>query len=132
EAEEEDLPYTQVSFFSDNSMKDSNQMRRRLPTILPFTSSAHTTESSDTPAAAKAARWEMACTWGKFLLVWICMILIVALRGGANGSSIINIKSCSWEYWTSVNHDCRHPEQLRARFGLLSGLMPGTAGILRV
>jgi len=101
ETEEEDPPYTQVSFFSDSSMKDSSQTltRRRNPTILPLSASGTMLgPEADATTNASSALSEAVCTWGKFVLVWLCMILIVALRGG-HGHSIVAISSCSWEYW---------------------------------
>ncbi|CAE7322591.1 unnamed protein product [Symbiodinium sp. CCMP2456] len=101
ETEEEDPPYTQVSFFSDSSMKDTSQTltRRRNPTILPLSASGTTPgQEADATSNESSALSETVYTWGKFVLVWLCMILIVALRGG-HGHSIVSISSCSWEYW---------------------------------
>lgn len=101
ETEEEDPPYTQVSFFSDSSMKNASQTltRRRNPTILPLSASSTTAgQEADATTNESSALSETVCTWGKFGLVWLCMILIVALRGG-HGHSIVSISSCSWEYW---------------------------------
>ena len=86
----DDTPYTHVSFFSESMTSESERTltRRRQPIPLP----AGNVSVAD-PVAAYSCQ-----PWMKFLVVWLCMILVVALRGG-DGHSIVSVRSCSWEYW---------------------------------
>eukprot|EP00438_Fugacium_kawagutii_P022362 Skav205212 [mRNA] locus=scaffold400:28626:43081:+ [translate_table: standard] len=91
----DDTPYTHVSFFSESMTSESDRTltRRRQPLPLP-------SASVTVPAAPVENVFGSGCRpWMKFLLVWLCMILLCALRGG-QGHSIVSIQSCSWEYWT--------------------------------
>lgn len=86
----DDTPYTHVSFFSESMTSESDRTltRRRQPLPLP---------AGNVSVAAPVAGYSCQ-PWMKFLLVWLCMILVVALRGG-DGHSIVSVRSCSWEYW---------------------------------
>ena len=86
----DDTPYTHVSFFSESMTSESDRTltRRHQPLPLP---------AGNVSVAAPMAGYSCQ-PWMKFLLVWLCMILVVALRGG-DGHSIVSVRSCSWEYW---------------------------------
>lgn len=92
---DDDTPYTHVSFFSDSMTSQSDRtLTRRRPSTLPLPGNVVSTDVSQDPKSP----WDACRLWGKFILVWICMILVVAMRGGS-GHSIISITSCSWQYW---------------------------------
>ena len=90
----DDTPYTHVSFFSESMTSDSDRTltRRRLPFSLPLPAG-----NTNVTQATEMCSWGCGI-WMKFLLVWLCMIFVVAIRGG-DGNSILAIRGCSWEYW---------------------------------
>eukprot|EP00434_Breviolum_minutum_P000240 symbB.v1.2.000199.t2/scaffold21.1/size436794/18 len=90
----DDTPYTHVSFFSESMTSDSDRTltRRRLPFSLPLPAG-----NTNVSQATEMCSWGCGI-WMKFLLVWLCMIFVVAIRGG-DGNSILAIRGCSWEYW---------------------------------
>ena len=86
EEEVNDTPYTHTSFFSDST---KSLTRRRTLSNLPLPQNL----AQQVP---QRSRWQEIAIWGKFILVWLCMILVVAMRGGS-GHSIVSVRSCSWE-----------------------------------
>lgn len=89
DVEHDDTPYTHTSFFSDNAEKSLTRRRSLSNLPLPAANVA-------LPANPQRSQWERYGVWGKFIVVWLCMILVVAMRGGS-GHSIVSIRSCSWE-----------------------------------
>lgn len=77
----DDTPYTHVSFFSESMTSESDRTltRRRQPLPLP---SASVTSTAPAAPAVENVFGSGCRPWMKFLLVWLCMILVVALRGG--------------------------------------------------
>ena len=73
---EEDAPYHQVSFFQDED-RQSNLTRRRGGST-----------SGSVPSVPSEPVEEAANTWGwaKFVGIWLCMILVIVLRGGGGAS----------------------------------------------
>jgi len=115
--DEDDMPYQQVSFFSDTSANPRIYRRRnrtRTETLESGLSTATTNtcpESVSRGGESEQAQSEQSqseqgqseqtqscCTWLEFVLVWIAMLALVAIRGG-DGYSIVGMPSCSWEYW---------------------------------
>ena len=99
--ETDDTPYTHTSFFSDSTPRSDQTLTRRRTSILPLPANVPSTAVSQAESTTSssflittASYW----VWVKLILVWVCMIVVVALRGGS-GHSIIDITSCSWEYW---------------------------------
>ena len=90
----DDTPYTHVSFFSESMTSESDRTltRRRLSFTLPLPAG-----NTNVSQATEMCSWGCGI-WIKFLLVWLCMIFVVAIRGG-DGNSILAIRGCSWEYW---------------------------------
>eukprot|EP00931_Biecheleriopsis_adriatica_P115005 TRINITY_DN90864_c0_g1_i1.p1 TRINITY_DN90864_c0_g1~~TRINITY_DN90864_c0_g1_i1.p1 ORF type:complete len:494 (+),score=81.13 TRINITY_DN90864_c0_g1_i1:76-1557(+) len=109
--DEQDTPYHRLSFFSTDT---SPALRRRTIHTLPSpqnsvrSSAPGASQEEQVPNAGEAEASSASegnpprqsyCDWGKFIFVWVCMIVVVALRGGG-GDSVVHIKSCSWQYWT--------------------------------
>lgn len=108
EHEEADLPYQQVSFFSSSpfSCSDSGgglsrrRNRTRTETLESGLPATDTNVCQPQAAVQDGDSWQshLDCTWLEFVLVWIAMLAVVAIRGG-DGHSIVGLHTCSWEYW---------------------------------